>query len=111
MQKTLIFLLYLLVMAGTTYLIRLLPILFIRKKIKNRFIRSFLYYIPYAVLTVMTVPAIFFSTDYLLSAILGTVVAVILACFRKGLVTVASGAVATVLAVELIITYIVPIFT
>ena len=111
MQKTLIFLLYLLVMAGTTYLIRLLPILFIRKKIKNRFIRSFLYYIPYAVLTVMTVPAIFFSTDYLLSAILGTVVAVILAYFKKGLVTVASGAVATVLAVELIITYIVPIFT
>jgi branched-subunit amino acid transport protein len=41
-------------MAGVTYMVRLLPILFIRRKIKNRFIRSFLYYIPYAVLTVMT---------------------------------------------------------
>jgi branched-subunit amino acid transport protein len=99
------FLIYLLVMAGVTYMVRLLPILFIRRKIKNRFIRSFLYYIPYAVLTVMTVPAIFYSTDFAVSAIIGTAVAVVLAYFRRGLVMVAAGAVSAVLITELIMTY------
>ena len=103
------FMIYLLVMAGTTYLVRLLPMLFIRRKIKNRFIRSFLYYIPYAVLTVMTVPAIFFSTDHLISAVLGTAVAVLLAYFKRGLVTVAAGAVCTVLITEIIIIYLLPV--
>ena len=50
---------YLIVMAGVTYLIRMIPFVLVKEKIKNRFILSFLHYIPYAVLTVMTIPAIF----------------------------------------------------
>ena len=50
------------VMAGVTYLVRMLPLVLVKKKIENRFINSFLYYVPYAVLAVMTVPAIFSST-------------------------------------------------
>ena len=65
------FLLYLLAMAGTTYLIRLLPMLFIRRKIENRFIKSFLYYIPYAVLAAMTFPAALYATGHILSAAAG----------------------------------------
>ena len=56
------FYVYLLVMAGVTYLIRMLPLVLLKKKITNRFLLSFLYYIPYAVLAVMTVPAIFSAT-------------------------------------------------
>lgn len=96
------FLIYLAVMAGVTYLLRLLPMLFIRKKITNRFIRSVLYYIPYSVLAVMTVPAIFYVSDNILSGILATAVAVTLAYFGKSLITVATSAASTVLIVELI---------
>ena len=53
---------YIFVMAAVTYLIRMIPFTFFRKKIKSRFFRSFLYYIPYAVLSAMTIPAIFYST-------------------------------------------------
>ena len=56
------FLIYLAVMAGVTYLIRMLPLVLFRRKIESRFIRSVLYYMPYAVLTAMTVPAVFSST-------------------------------------------------
>ncbi len=97
------FFLYLIVMAGVTYLIRMLPLVLCRKKIENRFIRSFLYYIPYAVLSAMTIPAIFYSTGYLLSAVLGLFVAVLLALFEKNLLTVAVGACATVFVVEYIL--------
>ncbi len=62
------------VMAGVTYLVRMLPLVLVKKKIENRFINSFLYYVPYAVLAVMTVPAIFSSTASLPSAIAGFVV-------------------------------------
>ena len=96
------FAVYLAVMAGVTYLVRLLPMLFIRKKIENRFIRSLLYYIPYSVLTVMTVPAIFYVSENLLSGILAAVVAVALAYVGKSLITVALCSAATVLAVELL---------
>ena len=99
------FALGLLTMAGVTYLIRLLPILFIKRKIKSRFIRSFLYYVPYAVLGVMTVPAIFTSTSYLISAIVGFIVACILAYLEKSLVVVAASACGAVLVCELIIKY------
>ena len=51
--------LHIAVMAGVTYLVRMLPMVIFRKKIKSRFIRSFLYYIPYAVLAAMTFPAVF----------------------------------------------------
>ena len=96
------FLVYLLLMAGVTYLLRLLPMLFIKKKITNTFIRSVLYYIPYSVLTVMTVPAIFFSTPHLITSIAATLAAVILAYTKRSLITVAAGTALTVLAVELI---------
>ncbi len=97
------FLFSLLIMAGVTYLLRLLPMLLIRKEIKNRFIKSFLYYIPYAVLAVMAIPAIFHSTSYLLSGIIAGIVAVLLAYFRQSLIVVASGAALSVLIAELII--------
>lgn len=83
------FFLYLLIMAGTTYLVRVIPFAAIRNKIENRFVRSFLYYIPYAVLTAMTIPAVFNATRYITSAIVGMLVAVILSYKGKGLTTVA----------------------
>lgn len=94
---------YLLVMAGVTYLIRLLPILLMKKKLKNRFLRSFLYYIPYAVLGAMTFPAILYSTNSLISAGAGVVVAIIVAYFEKGLLAVAGAACSAVLITEFII--------
>lgn len=104
-NKIIAFFIYLLAMAGVTYLLRLLPILFVRHKIRSRFIRSFLYYVPYSVLTVMTVPAIFSSTACLFSALIGFAVAVILACFKRGLLTVSASAVGAVLLAELLYPY------
>jgi branched-subunit amino acid transport protein len=83
------FLIYLITMAGVTYLIRLLPIILIKNKIENRFVLSFLHYVPYAVLSAMTVPAIFFATDSPISAAAGFIVAVLFAFFEKSLVSVA----------------------
>ena len=83
---------YVAVMAGVTYLIRMLPFTFFRKKIKSRFLRSFLYYIPYAVLSAMTLPAILFSTGSLPTAIAGTVVALVLAYLGCPLIVVALAA-------------------
>ena len=103
MNETIRFILYILVMAGVTYLVRMLPLVFFRKKITNRFIRSFLYYVPYTVLTVMTVPAVLYSTAYFASAVAGVLVAILLAYFKRGLITVAVGASFTVLIGELII--------
>lgn len=62
-------------MAGVTYLVRMLPLVLVRGKIKNRFVRSFLYYVPYSVLTAMTLPGILFSTGSIISAAVGTLVA------------------------------------
>ena len=89
-------------MAAVTYLVRAVPLILIKKKIENKFILSFLYYMPYAVLTVMTVPAVFFATNHIESAIAGVVIALILAYFKRGLMTVAVGASAGVLIAELI---------
>lgn len=91
------------VTAGVTYLIRLLPILLVKKKIKNRFILSFLDYMPYAVLTVMTVPAIFTATGSVISAVVGFCVALLLAYKGKGLTVVALSTSGAVLVVELIL--------
>lgn len=77
-------------MAGITYLIRMLPLVLIKKKIKNRFLISFLYYIPYTVLAVMTVPAIFYATSSVVSACVGFGVAIALALWGKSLLTVAA---------------------
>lgn len=78
-----------LVMAVTTYLIRLLPLLLVRGRIRSRFIRSFLHYVPVACLTAMTFPAIVYATDHMASGAVGLAVAVLLALKNKSLVTVA----------------------
>ena len=96
---------YLAVMALVTYLIRMIPFTLFRKEIKSTFFRSFLAYVPYAVLGAMTFPSIFFATASLPSAIAGTVVALILAFFRRSLLTVAVGAAVTAVAVELVMIY------
>lgn len=88
---------YIAVMAGVTYLIRMIPFTFFRRKIKSRFFRSFLYYIPYAVLSAMTIPAIFYCTGNIITAAAGTVVAVILAYFDLPLIVVALAASGTAL--------------
>ena len=93
---------YILVMAVVTYLIRMLPLTLIRGKIKSRFIRSFLYYVPFACLMAMTFPAVFFSASSMLAAIAGVIVAIILALKGKGLMTVALAASITVFLVSLI---------
>lgn len=87
--------LYIAVMAVVTYLIRMIPFAFFRKKIKSRFFRSFLYYIPYAVLSAMTIPAIFYSTGDIVTAIVGTVTAFVLSYFNLPLIVVALSATAT----------------
>ncbi len=86
------FLPYLLTMALVTYLVRAVPLVLMKKKIENRFVLSFLYYMPYAVLSVMTVPAVFFATGHVLSAAAGVVVALVLAFRKRDLLTVAIGA-------------------
>ncbi len=68
------FLPYLLVMAGVTYLVRVVPFVLVNKKIENRFLNSFLYYIPYTVLAAMTFPAILYATDHMISAVAGLLV-------------------------------------
>lgn len=88
---------YIAVMAGVTYLIRMIPMTVFRKKIRSRFFRSFLYYIPYAVLSAMTIPSIFYSTGNMITAAVGTVVAVILAYWNLPLIVVALAASAAAL--------------
>lgn len=88
------------VMALVTYLVRVLPMAIFRKKIHNRFVQSFLYYVPYAVLSAMTFPAIFDSTGSRLGAAAGCVAALVLAYFRKGLLLVAVGAAAAAFLVQ-----------
>lgn len=88
------------VMMLVTYLPRVLPLVLFRKKITNPFIRSFLGYVPYAVLASMTFPATFSSTSSPISAAIGFLVALILAFCRKGLLTVALSATAVVFLVE-----------
>ena len=83
------FFLYLLVMAGVTYLIRMLPLVIFKGKIKNRFVLSFLHYMPYAVLTVMTIPTMFFATGSIISGIVGFIVALVASLFNRSLTLVA----------------------
>lgn len=80
---------FLAVMALVTYLVRALPFATVNKKIKNRFIRSFLYYVPYAVLGVMTVPDIFFATGSPVTGLAALVTAAAFSYREKGLLTVA----------------------
>ncbi|MBR5809223.1 MAG: AzlD domain-containing protein [Clostridia bacterium] len=96
------FYIYLLVMAGITYLVRMLPMVLIKNKIKNRFILSFLYYIPYTVLSVMTIPAIFYATSSVISALAGFLAALASAYFGKSLVKVAATSCGVVFVTEFI---------
>lgn len=83
---------YIAVMAIVTYLIRMIPFTAFRKKIKSPFLKSFLYYIPYGVLSAMTIPSIFYSTGDMTTAVIGTVVAVVLAYLKLPLIVVALSA-------------------
>ena len=93
--------LYIFVMAAVTYLVRLLPLTLIKKEIKNTYIKSFLYYVPYVTLAVMTFPAILEATDSLISGAAALIVAVILAYRGKSLIQVAAAACAAVFVLEL----------
>lgn len=97
--------LYILAMAVTTYLIRALPLLFMKKPIQSRFLRSFLHYVPVACLTAMTFPAILYTTDHLVSGAVGLALAVLLALRKKSLITVAVAACLGVLLTEQLIKF------
>ena len=94
---------YIILMAVTTYLIRMLPLVLFQKQIKNKFIQSFLYYVPYACLTAMTIPAIFYATGSIVSAVAGLAVAVFLGLRGKSLPIVALAACVCVFIVELFV--------
>lgn len=94
---------YIAVMALVTYAVRAIPFVAFRKKIRSRFIQDFLYYVPYAVLSAMTIPAALYATDHVLTAAIGVAVAVVLAFFRKGLLTVALSACGAALVGELVL--------
>lgn len=81
--------LYILVMAGVTYLIRMIPLVAVKKEITSPFIKSFLFYVPYVCLAAMTFPAILTATASLISGVVALVVAIIVACRGKSLLTVA----------------------
>ena len=100
LMSTTTLVIYLVLMAGVTYLIRAIPFAFFTKKIENRFIKSFLYYVPYAVLSAMTFPAIFYSTGSTLTALAGTLVALVLAYMGKSLTVVALAAALSVYLVS-----------
>ncbi len=91
------------IMAITTYLIRMIPFAFFRKKVTNRYIKSFLYYIPYTVLSAMTIPSVFYATGDVPSAVAGTLVAVILAYKKCPLIVVALSAALAAYATMLIL--------
>lgn len=93
------------VMAVTTYLIRVLPLVLFRKPIQNRFIRSFLHYVPVACLMAMTFPALLYATEHWLAGAFGGVVAVFLALKKQSLVTVSVSCGAVVLLLEQLLQY------
>ena len=101
------FWLYLLTMAGVTYLIRMLPLVLIKRRIQNRFVLSFLYYIPFTVLTVMTFPAAFYGDYSTLGAALGIVTAIILAVKNYSLTVAALSSSLVVFITDLILKYLI----
>ncbi len=105
MQNNSGFWLYLAVISLSTYLIRVIPFALVRKKITNRFIRSFLYYVPYTVLSAMTFPVAFYATGNIYAAASGVVIAIVLAMFNRGLTLVAVSSCATVFIVDQLIKY------
>lgn len=101
------FFVYLAIMVGTTYLIRVIPFVAVQKKITNTFIRSFLHYIPYTVLACMTFPTALYATGNIVASAFGLVVAIIFAIKGKDLTTVAVLSCLTVLVVEIVMTYLI----
>ena len=97
---------YILVMAGVTYLIRMLPLVLVKKEITSPYIKSFLYYVPYACLAAMTFPAILYATSSVVSAAVGFAVALIAAYKEKSLLTVALLACAAVFIAERILVFV-----
>ena len=95
-----------LVMFAVNFVTKAAGLLLVRKKITNKYIQSFLYYIPYSVLAVMVFPGILFSTASLWSGIAGTAVALILSYFKRGLLVVSVASIATVFIVEQLINFI-----
>jgi len=95
--------LYLLVMGGVTFLIRTLPLTLIRKQIENRFLRSFLYYVPYVTLAVMTFPTIVEATQVPLAGALALAAGVVLAWLGAGLFPVSVACCVVVFLVELVL--------
>ena len=91
---------YIAVMAVTTYLVRALPLLFMKEKIRSRFLRSFLHYVPVACLTAMTFPAILSATEHMVAGLVGAVVAVGLALKGRSLIVVAVAACVAVFLTE-----------
>lgn len=91
-----------LIMASITYLLRVLPITLIRKKVKSPYINAFLNYVPFAILGALTIPDVLYSTQDIVSAVLGTIVAFVVAYMGRGLLTVAVSAIVTVLLYGLI---------
>ena len=92
MKITLEICLYILVMAGVTYLIRMTPFVLFRRRIESRFLKSLLFYMPYAALSAMVIPSVFSSTGSVITAAAGLVAAVVLALLNRSLITVALGA-------------------
>ena len=107
MTDTLYLCLSILTMALVTYLVRMLPLAAIRRKITSPFVLSFLYYVPYAVLTAMTIPGIFFSTGSVITACVGFAAALLAALFNRGLLIVALSACGGVLAAELVMQFLI----
>ena len=94
---------YIACMAGVTYLIRVLPLTLIRKPIKNKTLCSFLYYVPYVTLAVMTFPSILTATQSPLAAAVALILAIVFAWVGKGLFFVAVSSCVTVLVLEFLI--------
>ena len=93
---------YILVMAGVSYLIRMLPMTLIRKKITNEFIKSFLYYVPYVILSVMTFPAIIEVTKSPVSGAVALAAGIVLALSGANLIAVSAACCAVVFVAEMI---------
>ena len=93
---------YILVMFGVTYLVRVLPLTIFRKPIKSRFVQSFLYYVPYVTLALMTFPAIVQATQSPIAGALALVVGMVAALLGAGLLPVAAICCAVVFAAEFI---------
>lgn len=94
---------YVFIMAAVTYIIRALPFTVFRKEIKSVWLKSFLYYVPYAVLAAMTFPAIFFSTGSVTASAVGCIAAVVAAFMGGGLMTAAAVSVAAALIIGFIL--------